>query len=51
MTRPKSERQIIGTLLGRVFHIDYYLSKGMLFGANGAVKSYAQGAVGRTLER
>lgn len=31
MTRPKSERQIIGTLLGRVFHIDYYLSKGMLF--------------------
>ena len=32
MTRPKSERQIIGTLLGRVFHIDYYLSKGMLYG-------------------
>ena len=31
MTRPKSERQIIGTLLGRVFHMQFSLSKGMLF--------------------
>lgn len=32
MTRPKSERLCFGALLGRVFHVHFNLSKGMLFG-------------------
>ena len=31
MTRPKSERQSFGALLGRAFHIKLSLSKSMLF--------------------
>ena len=31
MTRPKSERRSFGTLLERVFHVQFNLSKGMLF--------------------
>ena len=34
MTRPKSERQSFGALLGRAFHIKLSLSKSMLFGTN-----------------
>lgn len=30
MTRPKSERRCFGALLGRVFHVHFNLSKGML---------------------
>ena len=32
MTRPKSERRCFGALLGRVFHVQFSPSKGMLFG-------------------
>ena len=31
MTRPKSERRCFGALLGRVFHVQFSLSKGMPF--------------------
>ena len=31
MTHPKSERRCFGALLGRVFHVQFTLSKGMLF--------------------
>jgi len=31
MTRPKSERRCFGALLGRVFHVQFTLSKGMPF--------------------
>ena len=31
MTRPKSKRQGFGALLGRAFHMELSLSKGMLF--------------------
>ena len=47
MTRPKSERQIIGTLLGRVFHIDYYMSKGMPFDIIFSLRFEKMGAVKR----
>jgi len=45
MTRPKSERRSFGTLLERVFDVQFNLSKGMLFDKELGQKSSALNGV------